>query len=446
MRSEVLVMLVLLATAIVFVPANSEKASSLDISVSEKQFPARVGEPVNWARKGTVQNFGTEAEGASFEFDKKADFTSILIGPAGQDDYGNYIPGDAMETFTKKKGETVDGAKVKIKGHKVKIKFPADQIIYYVIINYEMPAPTMTSSVLQNTATKFLSQFTVATNYDQHTNNVLTPLAVPDLPADWAYEAFVTEADGSKKQVRYYLKDSDGSGGLDEIGVVVPQLSGADGQAGGNLDPGKPKNFLNHRFQQVRADNVNLPVAWSMRQTLDLETTDEYPDGNPAYFEKYHDIVGLAWPHYPFSNEGYDDNSSLIVRATNYLPIFAPPVNATTSFNLNFKYKPGFAADCAWQNGIEVMFPEGPYFSDTTYHFYLWGNGNATNIDSSDILVASSTPDVNGWYDINISRTLDSNGEARVLRYFAMPGANCADTPDKIGEFWIDNTIVTVDQ
>lgn len=421
-------MLVLLATAIVFVPVVAEKESQLVVSVSEKQFAARVGEPVNWARRGTVQNLGTVDESAKFDFNKKADIVSVLIGPAAQNDFGNYIPGDAMETFTAKKGETVDGAKVSIKGHKVKIKFPADQIIYYVIVNYQMPAPTMTSSVLQNTASNFLSQFTAATNYDQHTTNVVAPISAPDLPADWTYEAFVTEADGSKRQARYYLKDSDGSGGLDEIGVVIPQLSTVDGELAGQLLP-SPSKLSNYKFQQVRADNTDLPFGWFFRVSVDAIKEDQYPWGDgPSPYE-------TVWPYFPFSNEGYDDSSSLVVRAIGEPWILSEPVEVAKSIDIAFKYKPQFGLyGDTWPVFVEILFLDGA--SDTTYQFRLKSDGSV----ESDEFVVSSVPDVNKWYTITALKTLDlPEGESRLMRLSMSLGAYGGSPGEEI---WLDNIML----
>ncbi len=443
MRSVVLVILFLFAIAIVFVPVLAE-SQVIIIYEPEWQGPAEVGKPTEFVRSGLMYALSTEDTAVEVMADVMVD---AVDEPA---DATTTIKLDSHAKITK---VVLDGIEyfnsvkdiIKFKKHSVRIMAVPVGTMPFFEIHYLMPAPKLTVNTIISNITNYLSRFTASTNYEQHTTNVVAPIAVPELPADWTFSAFSTEADGSKRQLRYYLKDSDGSGSLDEIGVVVPQLSTVDGELSGQLLL-NPSKLLNYKFQQVRADNALLPFGWVVRQTVDFEIQDESPGGiggDMAYGPGW--LYGV-WFYNPLSDEGYDDNSSFIVSTAAQVPIFGPPVYNVTSLDLNFKYKPSFTVDCRWVHGFEIMFSEeaAPYFGDTTHMFHLWGNGSIT----SDEFTVSSTPDINGWYDININKTLDylPLGESRVVRQFFMPASGgCAGLYGR-GEFWIDNVILTVDQ
>src|SRR3989344_299331 len=393
----------------------------------DKQLQAEAGKPTEFIRLGYALNLGTENLEFKTVLHKKAKVTSVVIGATFEerptieaDGWDGIIP-DGVEYTKTEKGI------VKIKKHQVTVAAPANEIRYFEI-HYLMPAPKFTYTTTINTASDYKGKYTESTSYGIHTFNVLSAASVPNVPGDWDYGVDVVDATGAKQGLRHYKVDRDGDGKIDEIGWLTPKLSEVGGEVGGKPAEVPPTEVANHNFQLVRADNAYVPAGWVLRQTLDLEVEDVLPWEVSPY--------ATVWPYSPFSDEGYDDNSSLNVRQVNFYPIFAVPVNFTTSLDLSFKYKPQFSG-CDWQAGIEIMFPEGPYFSDTTHMFVLQEDGSIT----SDEFVVSSTPDINGWYDISITKVFALLDGPRVARLFFPAAAGCQQGM----EFWVDNVLLNAD-
>ena len=416
-----------------FENAGTKVDPNLQTFYIDKHLQAVVGQPTEFIRLGHVSNLGTENSTFKTTLHKKANVISVILGTAFEEmptiDGGwDGTITDGVEYKKNEKGI------VKITRKKVDITVPVNEMRYFEI-HYLMPAPEMTYTTTQNDASNYGGQYTESTSYDIHTFNVLSTANLPSVPSDWDYDVFVNDASGARQNLRHFEVDDNNDGKIDRIGWLTPRLSNVDGDVGGKPAGKPPTKVKNHDFKLVRADNAYLPVGWVTRQSVDLDVKDELPWANSPY--------ATVWPYSPFSDEGYDgDNSSLKIREDVFYPIFATPVNFTTSLSLNFKYKPKFSG-CVWRNGIEIMFPEGPFFSDTTHWFSLLENGSV----ESDEFTVSSAPDKNGWYNINITKTFDYLDGPRVARLFFRPlntDGSCSSS-GTVGEFWVDNVLFNAD-
>jgi len=410
-----------------FEAAAAEPDPNLQTFYIDKHLQAVAGKPTEFIRLGYALNLGTEAATFKTTIDKNGKVKSVVIGqqfeerPTFTGEWDGIIP-DGVE-YTKKEKDIV-----KIKKKKVGVTVPPGEIRYFEI-HYLMPAPKFTYTTTQNDASKYGGKYTESTSYDIHTYNVLSTAFLPGVPGDWDYDVDVVDATGTKQGLRHYQVDRDGDGRIDEIGWLTPQLSEVGGGVGGKPAEIPPTKVKNHNFQLVRADNPYLPEGWYSRWSYDLKLEDQ------------------GWIHMPFSNDGYDDNSSLLVRSYIENAIFSTPVNitaSTTSVNINFKYKPVSDYDCQWFVGTAVMFPTEYGYdttTDTLWYSFLRTDGNVDGFDFD----ATSTPEANGWYAINLTKTIGilelAPDEYRQIRFSPVLGSR-TDCPG--GEMLIDNVLVDV--
>ncbi len=396
-KNAAILVAALLVFSIFAFPAFAGQKSKNDVVVTyvDNQLNAEIGKPVQWIREVTADNPRPTPKKIKVDF--KNNEVDEIISVSGVVDY-------------------------KIKTHSVEATVPPGISTFSIL--YEFGSVQLTTSVVQNNANGYIVDYNISS--DQHLTDITSYFGLGDTPPiedGWVYYNYIEYPGEPQQYLRHYVVDSNGDGKEDKMVWTTPHLSQGQGQGGGKPSPSK---ILNYNLQTVRANNNSLPAGFYYRYS----------------YQTHSEVDEFNWDYFPLSDQGYDDNSSLIIRTLGpdlerqiYSPAFP---GADKPFNINFYFRPNISTVCEWPFVFEMTFADGSG-SDFTWGFHLSGDGSI-NLEGGDF-DGSSTAANAGWYFVNVTSNnpIPSIDYIQASIYSSGPSGCNADAGN---EFLLDNILV----